>query len=325
MNLDTKEINIVAGIDIGGTNTAVGFLDMNNNIIFEKSFATESEKPVDLFVERLADIINTGLKTSAGKCILCGIGLAAPGVNNLTGNIEYPANFNWGSVDIIGLIKKHFNIPVRVINDANAAALGEHEFGAAKSMKNFILLTLGTGLGSGIFVDGIMLHGENGLAGEIGHTIVKSNGRDCKCGRKGCLETYVSATGLKRTVYEFLSVTNEKSELREISYENLTSKRINEMAIAGDTVALKVFKYTGKILGKAMADMTAYFDPEAIILFGGLVDADELLLKPARYYLDKNLLEIYKGRVKLLKSALQNGKAGILGSCVFIKKFINYD
>lgn len=314
---------IVAGIDIGGTNTSLGILDDRNEIIFERTFETRPDEGPSSFVERLAGIIRTGYSGIEEKYELTGIGIAAPSANYLNGTIESPVNLNWGNVRLIEMMKEHFDIPVALINDANAAALGEHKFGAGRGMKNFIMLTLGTGLGSGIFVNGKILHGENGLAGELGHTIVIPNGRKCSCGRSGCLETYVSASGIKRSAFYFMSHVNEKSELRNINFRELTSKKVSELADKGDAVALRVFDYTGEILGKAMANAVTLFNPEAIILFGGLADADKLLFDPAKFYFEKYLLNIYKGKAKILKSELQNGRAAVLGACCFIIDTIN--
>ena len=314
---------ITAGVDIGGTNTALGILDNNNKIIFENTFETKPEEGVGSFVERSADIIKNGYLRLENKYELEGIGIAAPGANYISGNIESPANLNWGNINLIELLKTHFDLPIALINDANAAALGEYNFGAGRGMKNFIVLTLGTGLGSGIFINGKMLHGENGLAGELGHMIVESNGRKCSCGRNGCLETYVSAGGLKRSVFYFLSHSNEKSELRNINFSELTSKKISELAHKSDPIALKVFDFTGEVLGKAMANAVTFFNPEAIILFGGLADANGLLLDPMKQYFEKFLLNLYRGKVKILKSELQNGRAAVLGACSFIRDTIN--
>jgi glucokinase len=219
-------------------------------------------------------------------------------------------------------MKKHFDIPIAILNDADAAALGEHTLGVAREMKNFIVLTLGTGLGSGIFVDEHLMRGENGLAGELGHITIEEGGRECTCGRTGCLETYVSANGIKRSVSYFLSVSGLESELKNISFNELTSKKVYELALVNDPVALEVFNYTGEILGKALANVVTVFNPEAIILFGGIADSNELLLNPTIYFFEKNLLNFYKGRVRILKSGLQNGKAAVYGACEFTKKMM---
>ncbi len=310
------------GVDIGGTNTAFGFVDSSNNCVFENSFATEAEKGVDNFLERLYNKINLYLERYKDNYIIEGMGISAPGVNYLTGVIESAANLNWGRVNLSDKIKNYFEIPVVFLNDANSAALGEQEFGIANGMKNFIVITLGTGLGSGIVVNGQLLYGQDGLAGEVGHSIIELNGRKCHCGKRGCLETYISATGLKRTVFELLCDSNDESELRNLDYNSITGKIISDLAKKSDPVALKAFDYTAEILGRALSNMVTYFNPEAIILFGGLTEAGELLMTPVNRYFEKYLLDMYKGKVKILKSALQNGKAAVLGACSFVRQEI---
>lgn len=320
---DKKEI--VLGVDIGGTNTVVAFTDLSNSILFQNEFRTEPEKGVDDFFIRLAGLIKSEYSKIKHMYSIKGIGLAAPSVNYLKGTIESPANLKWGNVNLVEMMKKHFDFPTSILNDANAAAIGEHNFGAARGMKNFIVLTLGTGLGSGIYINGNLLQGENGLAGELGHTIVEPDGRECTCGRNGCLETYVSASGLRRSVFHFLSNTNEQSELRNFSFNELTGAKITELARKQDPIALKAFNYTGEVLAKALSNVVTYFNPEAIILFGGLADSDELLLTPLNFYFEKYLLNIYKGRIKILKSELQHGKSAVLGACSYAKEFIQRD
>jgi glucokinase len=318
----TERKEIVVGVDIGGTNTAVAFMNFNDEILVERSFKTESRKSAENFFDRLSGLIKEEYSKISNSYLLSGIGLAAPSVNLIEGTIESPANLNWGNVNLIEILKKHFDFPVSVLNDANAAAIGEYKYGAARGKKNFIVLTLGTGLGSGIFIDGHLLQGENGLAGELGHNIVESNGRECSCGRKGCLETYVSATGLKRSVFHFLSNSNEQSELRNFNFNELTSKKISELALAQDPIALKVFNFTGEILGRALSNAVTYYNPEAIILFGGLADSDGLLLNPVNFYFEKYLLNIYQGKIRILKSDLQNSKAAVLGACNYVMESI---
>lgn len=324
VNKNLNKEKIIIGVDIGGTNTVIGIVDFNYNLLFEDSFPTLPHNGINTFVERLVTRINEVFSIYENSYSLEGIGVAAPGVNYLSNTIESPANLNWGNVDFIEIMKNYFHTPISLINDANAAALGEQNFGNAKGMKNFIVLTLGTGLGSGIIVDGNLLYGENGFAGEIGHTIIEINGRQCNCGRNGCLETYVSATGIKKTVFNLLCQENDKSELRNLNYEDLTSKQISEFAIHNDPIALKAFDYTAEILGKAMANMVAFFDPQAIILSGGLVNADNLLLEPTYKYFEKYLLNFYKGKVQILVSGFHNGEAAVLGACSFaLKSIIN--
>ena len=241
------------------------------------------------------------------------------------GTIETPSNINWGKVNFVTLLKEHFQIPIAITNDANAAALGEYEYGLGKGLKNFIVITLGTGLGSGIIINGNLLYSEGGLAGEFGHTIVKPNGRLCNCGRKGCLESYASANGIRRTVFNLIARNNVSSELQNISFNQINSKIIYDLAVKEDTIAAKAFDFTGKILGKALANLATSFVPEAIILFGGLADSGEFLLKPTRYHFEKNLLSIHKNKVKILKSSIENGMAAVLGASSLVNKKINND
>lgn len=318
-----KKQGVIIGVDIGGTNTVLGLIDFNNNYLTEKTFKTKSESGVNIYVGRLIDCINEILKEYSNSHELKGIGLAAPNANFLTGVIENSVNLKWRNVNLVDLIKKYFDVPISMINDANAAALGEQISGSAKGMKNFIVITLGTGLGSGIVVDGNLIYGENGLAGELGHVIVKHDGRKCNCGKNGCLETYISANGIRRTVFEFISYYNDETELRNINFNDLTSKYISELALKKDSVALKVFEFTGEILGRALSNVVAYFDPEAIILLGGLAEAGDLLLTPTKFYFDKYLLNIYKGRVQILKSTLPYGRAAVLGACSIVMNEMN--
>ena len=313
---------VVIGVDIGGTNTAIGIVNYKNELLLENSFLTKADEGIDAFIKRLTKKIEEAIGRYEATHILEGIGVAAPSANYLNGIIESPANLKWGDVNFIEMMKKNFDVPIALINDANAAALGEQKFGSAKGMNNFIVLTLGTGLGTGIVVNGHLLYGENGFAGEIGHTIIEKDGRQCNCGRRGCLETYVSATGIKRTVFNFLSKYNDQSELRRLNFEDVTGKQISEFALQNDQIALKAFNYTGEILGRALANIVTYFDPQAIILSGGLVDSDELLLNPTLKYFDEFLLNVYKGKVQILKSNLQNGEAAVLGACSFAREEI---
>ena len=314
---------IVTGVDIGGTNTTIGIVDFNNNILFENSFLTKADQGSEIFSRRLSKHINGAYSKFKNRYSLEGIGIAAPGANYQNGIIESPANLKWGDVRFIDLMKNYFSVPIALINDANAAALGEHQFGSAKGMSNFIVLTLGTGLGTGIVVNGRLLYGENGYAGELGHAIIEKNGRQCNCGKYGCLETYVSASGIKRTVFNLLCSTNDESELRHMDFENITSKMIGELACKNDLIAVKAFNYTGEILGIALSNLVTFFDPKAIILCGGLVEADEILLKPTCKYFEKSLLNIYKGKVKIIKSNMLNGKSAVLGACSFIRETIS--
>jgi glucokinase len=311
--------NIIVGVDIGGTNTAFGFLNIENQFLYEDSFLTEPVYGAEKFAQKLAKYISDAFRKYSDQYNLCGISMAAPSANFLNGSIESSANLQWKEVKLVNIMKKYFDTPIIILNDGDAAAIGEYVNGSAKGMKNFLVLTLGTGVGSGIIVNGELLSGEHGHAGELGHIIIKPKGRKCKCGRYGCLETYISANGIRRTAVSLLGYYDFKSQLRNISYNDLTSLYISELAEAGDPIALKTFEYTGKILGRALANVVTYFDPEAIILFGGLAEAGDLLLKPTINYFEKSLLNLYKGKVKILKSELQNGKAAILGACSFLK------
>jgi glucokinase len=315
--------NITIGIDIGGTNTALGVVDYNNNSLFEESFLTRADEGVHAFLKRLTDKINQAYSKFEKTHLLEGIGVAAPSANYLTGIIESSANLKWGEVNFIEMMTRHFHVPIKLINDANAAALGEQLIGCAEGINNFIVITLGTGLGTGIVANGHLFYGENGFAGELGHTIIEKEGRQCNCGRNGCLEAYVSANGLKRTVLEFLGQYNDPSELRNMSIDNITGKLISELALKNDPIAIKAFNYTGEILGRALTNVVTCFDPKIIILSGGLVESNELLLVPTRKYFEKYLLSLYKGKVQIIKSELINGKAAILGSSSYIRSLIN--
>jgi glucokinase len=313
---------VALGIDIGGTNTAFGLVDSDGTCLHEESFATLAHEPFSFFLARLSEKINGIGERLADECVVEGIGAAAPTGNYYRGTIEAPSNFKWGKVDFVSIMKAHYNLPVAITNDAKAAALGEMRYGAAKEMQNFIVVTLGTGVGSGIVVNGHLIYGHDGLAGELGHTISEPGGRQCSCGRYGCLETYVSSRGICRTVFELLARRNDDSELRQISFAELTAKKIYEAAVRRDPLALAAFEYTGRILGRTLADTVAYFSPEAIIIFGGLAKAGDLLFKPTRRHFEENLLEIYKGKVKIIPSQKLSCNMAVLGASVLIRKEI---
>ena len=313
-----SKAEVVVGIDIGGTNTVFGFVDNEGNLIYESSLPTNAQDKAELLFDRLFNKIDTDFKKFSAKYELCGIGIGAPNANYYNGTVENPPNLSWGYINVIEICKKYSPLPAAITNDANAAALGEMLFGAAKDMKNFILITLGTGLGSGIVVNGELIYGADGFAGEIGHTIVDPNGRECGCGRKGCLETYASATGIRRTVYELMGTTMIPSELRNIPFSQLTAKDINDAANRGDKLALKAFDFTSYLLGLKLADSVAYTSPEAIILFGGLALAGDLIIKPTARYMEENMLNIFKNKVKILPSALTGCSAAILGAGALI-------
>jgi len=308
-----KELSV--GIDIGGTNTVIGLVDRDGNFRAENSIPTAEYKDIESYIEALTAAINDSLHSITENYVLKGIGIGAPNGNFYTGCIEFAPNLNWkGVVPLVKLLNKNFHVPIALTNDANAAAMGEMIYGAAKNMKNFIVITLGTGLGSGIVVDGKLVYGHDGYAGEVGHTIYDPEGRLCGCGRKGCLETYVSATGIKRTVMEMLAKPGAESSLGAVPENEITSKKIYEAAAAGDKLALDAFDYTAKILGLKLADSIAYLSPEAIFLFGGLALSGDFILKPTKKYMEEYLLKIFQNKVKLEISGLMGKNAAVLGA-----------
>lgn len=316
--MDQKEV--VLGVDIGGTNTKFGYVDRSGNLLAEGEMSTEAHRSADEFFERLHTEAAKLFALKEDQLKLIGIGLGAPNGNYYKGTIEQPPNLSWKYVNVVATLKRWYSIPVVLTNDANAAALGEQLFGAAKGMKDFIVITLGTGLGSGIVANGELIYGHDGFAGEIGHTIVDPKGRQCGCGRRGCLETYASASGICRTVEELLKSPTPLSELREMNPQSITSKRIFEAAQHGDKLALEAFNVTGKYLGLKLADSIAYTSPEAIILFGGLAAAGDFIFIPTKKYMEGYLLGIFKNKVRLLPSSLPKGNAAILGAAALIWK-----
>lgn len=305
---------VTIGIDIGGTSTKYGVVDIEGKVIFQSSIPTQSHENFDEYIVELTTAVSKGLDTENHELI--GVGVGAPNGNYYRGTIEYATNLRWkGVLPLAESIKKIFDVPIVVTNDANAAAVGEMVFGGAQEMKNFIVITLGTGLGGGIISNGRLINGHDGFAGELGHlTIHHGQGRNCGCGRKGCLETYVSATGIKRTVYKLIAEHMEDSELRGISFNDLSTKMITEAALRGDIIAQKAFEYTGRILGAKLADTVAHTNPEAIFLFGGLSLAGDLIFSPTIKYLEESLMPIYKNKIKILPSKLQNQSAPIIGA-----------
>lgn len=314
--------DVCLGIDIGGTNTVFGFVDKEGRLVAESSIPTNSHEKATFLFARLHIAVNDLFKTIKDQYDFIGIGIGAPNANYYKGTVEQPPNLNWGTVNVIELCKEYWDVPAAITNDANAAAIGEMQFGAARGMKNFVVITLGTGLGSGVVVNGELVYGHDGFAGEVGHTIYDINGRQCGCGRRGCLETYASASGIRRTVYELICNSNEPSELRAVSFNDLTSKMIYDAAMKGDKLALGAFDFTGKVLGIKLADTVAHLSPEAIILFGGLANAGDLIFKPAQKYMEDNMLNIFKNKVKLIPSALTEGNTAVLGASALIWKEI---
>jgi len=312
---------LAVGIDIGGTNTVFGFVDREGNILAEDRLKTTHYEEAEVYVAALYEkIMVTRLKITDDNEIV-GFGIGAPMGNINKGTIEYPANLPWkGITPLADLFGRHTDLPVVVTNDANAAAVGEMIYGGAKNMKNFVVITLGTGLGSGFVIDGKLLYGHDGFAGELGHITIRpgQSNRECDCGKKGCLETYVSATGLKRTLLKIMADSIQPSELRKYSFDELDAEMIHEAAKRGDILAKRAFEHTGRMLGFKLADVVAHTNPEAIFLFGGLALAKELIFEPAREYMEENLLYIYKGKVKLLPSELSTRNAAVLGASSLI-------
>lgn len=306
----------VIGIDMGGTNTVFGVVDARGNVLSRSAIKTATHADVDLYIQDLYDELIKLIDAAGGPSKFKGIGMGAPNGNYYTGNIEHAPNLPWkGIVPIAQLMTEKFGIPTALTNDANAAALGEMTYGATRGMKNFIMITLGTGVGSGIIIDGKLVYGHDGFAGELGHTTaIRENGRICGCGKHGCLETYASATGVARSAREILGSTTKESTLRNIPVDSITSKDVFDAAIEGDEVAKDIFNYTGKILGQSLADFVAFSAPEAIVLFGGLTKAGDLILNPIREHMEANLLPIWNNKVKLLFSELKEADAAILGA-----------
>lgn len=312
---------LVAGIDIGGTNTVFGFVDREGNILAEDRLKTTHYDDIEVYVAALYEKIMVTAQRIPEGHELIGFGIGAPMGNINKGTIEYPAGLPWkGIIPLADLFKRHTALPVMVTNDANAAAVGEMIYGGAKNMKNFVVITLGTGLGSGFVIDGKLVYGHDGFAGELGHTAIRPgpSNRECGCGRKGCLETYVSATGLKRTMLKIMADSIQPSELRKYSFNELDAELIHEAAKRGDILAKRAFEHTGRMLGFKLADVVAHTNPEAIFLFGGLALAKELIFAPAKEFMEENLLHIYKGKVKLLPSELSSQNAAVLGASSLI-------
>ena len=307
----------VMGIDIGGTNTVFGIVDARGHVVASDSIKTRKHANFDDYIKELHDGAERLKKLNDAEDKIQGIGIGAPNANYYTGQIVNPPNLPWGPIiPLAETVSKVFGgIPVAITNDANAAALGEMTYGAARGMKDFIMITLGTGVGSGIVVNGQLVYGHDGNAGELGHVVMKrNNGRICGCGRTGCLEAYCSATGVARTAREFLEIRTEPSLLRNIDIEDITSKDVYDAAMAGDQIAKEVFEYTGKILGEAIADMIAFSSPQAIVLFGGLAKSGDLLLRPLQESLEKNIMPIFKGKTKVIISELKESDAAVLGA-----------
>jgi glucokinase len=307
---------IVAGIDIGGTNTKLGLVDEEGKILMHKTVQTARYPDAEMFANEISSLLLSEARKIRNS-ELCGLGIGSPNANYYTGQVEFAPNLPWkGKVPLAQYFKDTTSLPVAITNDAKAAALGEMVFGGAKGMKHFLFVTLGTGLGSGIVSSGSLVYGHDGFAGEMGHMIIKDqSNRLCGCGRYGCLETYVSATGLRKSYMKFLA---ERDKRAEEPPENIDAKYIFDRAQLGDRDALASFEYTGHILGLALANASALFSPEAIFLFGGLTKAGDYIFNPTKISFEKNLLKIYKGKINILSSSLQESDAAILGSASLI-------
>lgn len=305
----------VIGVDLGGTNTVFGVVDARGNVVVNASIKTATHNDIELYLNDLTAGLNMLIEQVGGKDMIRGIGIGAPNANYFSGCIEFAPNLPWkGKIPFAEMIRERLGIPVAITNDANAAAIGEMTYGAARGMKDFIVITLGTGVGSGIVVNGQLVYGHDGFAGELGHMIVRRNGRMCGCGRQGCLETYTSATGVARTAREYLSIRSEDSLMRSVPVDQITSKDVYDAAMKGDTLALEIFESTGAILGESFADFITFSSPEAIILFGGLAKSGDLLMNPIKHHMEKNLLKIFQGKTKLLFSQLKESDAAVLGA-----------
>ena len=311
---------LAIGIDIGGTGTKFGIVDRIGNVLFSSEMSTKKHKTIDTFIDELHEHLSTLIEKAGGIGRMRGIGMGAPNGNFYSGTIEYAPNLPWkGIIPIAKLVSDKFKLDVTLTNDANAAAIGEMMYGAAKGMKDFIMITLGTGVGSGFVANGQLIYGHDGFAGEIGHTIVLPDGRIHEgTGKKGSLESYASATGVRLTALEVLENSSEPSRLRDLDKDTIDSKAVYDAAIKGDKLALEIFEFTGKILGISLANAVMISSPEAIVLFGGLTKAGDLILKPTREHMEENLIQVFQNKVKILISHLKESDAAILGASALV-------
>ena len=308
----------VIGLDLGGTNSVFGIVDSRGEIKATTAIKTQAYETVEEYVKASVDALQINIDQVGGIDKVKAMGIGAPNGNYYKGTIEFAPNLKWGHSGIVPLadmFSKLLGIPVGLTNDANAAAIGEMAYGVARGMKNFIVITLGTGVGSGIVIDGKLVYGSDGFAGELGHvTMVRHDGRSCGCGRNGCLEAYCSATGVARTARELLDTTDEPSLLRELNPEEITSLDVSIAAGKGDELAKRIFEFTGKMLGEACADFAAFSSPEAFIFFGGLTKAGSLIMDPIKRSYDEHVLKVFKGKAKFLISGLDGSSAAVLGA-----------
>ncbi|MBR3727173.1 MAG: ROK family protein [Prevotella sp.] len=307
----------VIGLDLGGTNSVFGIVDSRGEIKATTAIKTQGYDNVEDYVDACVKALEPVIEQVGGIGQIKAMGIGAPNGNYYNGTIEFAPNLSWGHDGIVPLadmFKQRLGIPVALTNDANAAAIGEMIYGVARGMKNFIMITLGTGVGSGIVVNGQLVYGSDGFAGELGHVIVRRDGRPCGCGRKGCLETYCSATGVARTARELLSSTDQPSSLRELNPDEITSLDVAIAAEKGDKLANDIYEFTGRILGEACSDFAAFSSPEAFIFFGGMTKAGDLIMKPIKKAYDENVLKIYKDKAQFLVSGLEGSSAAVLGA-----------
>ena len=308
----------VIGLDLGGTNSVFGIVDSRGDIKATTAIKTQGYETVDEYVEASVEALKIIIDQVGGIEKIKAMGIGAPNGNYYTGTIEFAPNLSWGHNGIVPLAKMFsdkLGIPVALTNDANAAAIGEMTYGVARGMKNFIVITLGTGVGSGIVINGQLVYGSDGFAGELGHVFMnRVNGRPCGCGRKGCLEAYCSATGVARTARELIETTDEPSLLRDMPAADITSLDVSIAASKGDALAKRIYEFTGNMLGEACADFAAFSSPEAFIFFGGLTKAGALLMDPIKKAYEENVLNIFKGKAKFLVSGLDGSSAAVLGA-----------
>ena len=309
---------VVLGIDIGGTNTVYGLITKKGEVIHHESIPTKGSLPILDLLERLDFKVNEALSSFIEIGELVGIGIGAPNGNHFTGMIQDPPNLSWGNVDVIRLFSDRFNCKVDLTNDANAAALGEKNFGIAKDMEDFVVITLGTGLGSGIFCEGRLLYGHDGFAGEMGHICIEVDGRLCNCGNKGCLEAYASAGGIRKTIKNFLLENPESAFLKSLNGEKVDGLLLDAEFENGNEIAKEIYNYTGTKLGQGLAQVATLLSPEAFIFYGGFSNAGHRLLEPAKKSMDRHLINNHADQIKLLASGLPQGQAGILGAASLI-------
>jgi len=305
----------VIGLDLGGTNSEFGIVDQNANIVASTRVKTAGHGDINQYVDDCVEALKPIIEQVGGIEKIHAMGIGAPNGNYYTGCIEFAPNLPWkGNIPLAQMFSDRLGVPVRLTNDANAAAMGEMQYGVAKGMQNFIMITLGTGVGSGIVCNGQMVLGCDGMAGELGHVIVERNGRQCGCGRRGCLECYCSATGIARTAREIIEKTDKPTSLRNIPLDQIDGLAITLAARDGDPVALEIFEYTGRILGEACANFAAFSSPEAFVFFGGLSKAGDLIMNPIKRAYEENVLTVFKGKAKMLVSELDGAGAAVLGA-----------